>query len=95
MVLIGPMHVHIVAVAGTGMGSLAGLLKELGHEVSGSDTAFYPPMGPALRDWGVTEEEEPVDGAVRVAEGVKVADPCPEAAANAVPAVREGWAAGG
>ena len=53
MVLIGPMHVHIVAVAGTGMGSLAGLLKELGHEVSGSDTAFYPPMAPALRDWGV------------------------------------------
>lgn len=47
------MHIHIVAVAGTGMGSLAGLLKELGHDVSGSDVAFDPPMGPALRGWGV------------------------------------------
>ena len=42
------MHIHIVAVAGTGMGALAGLLKELGHHVSGSDVAFDPPMGPAL-----------------------------------------------
>ncbi len=35
------------------MGALAGLLKELGHEVSGSDVAFDPPMGPALESWGV------------------------------------------
>jgi UDP-N-acetylmuramate: L-alanyl-gamma-D-glutamyl-meso-diaminopimelate ligase len=47
------MRIHIVGVAGTGMGALAGLLLELGHEVSGSDVAFDPPMGPALRDWGV------------------------------------------
>src|SRR6478609_7184718 len=47
------MHIHIVAVAGTGMGALAGLLKELGHQVSGSDVAFDPPMGPALESWGV------------------------------------------
>ncbi len=47
------MHVHFVAVAGTGMGALAGLFKSLGHDVSGSDTAFYPPMGPALERWGV------------------------------------------
>ena len=47
------MHVHLIAVAGTGMGSLAGLLKAAGHEVSGSDVAFYPPMGPALERWGI------------------------------------------
>jgi len=47
------MRVHIVAVAGTAMGSLAGLLADLGHEVSGSDVAFDPPMGPALESWGV------------------------------------------
>jgi UDP-N-acetylmuramate: L-alanyl-gamma-D-glutamyl-meso-diaminopimelate ligase len=35
------------------MGSLAGLLKELGHRVTGSDTAFYPPMGDALVRWGI------------------------------------------
>src|SRR3954463_8320937 len=47
------MRIHIVAVSGTGMGSLAGLLRELGHDVSGSDVAFDPPMGPALAAWGV------------------------------------------
>jgi len=35
------------------MGALAGLLVELGHEVSGSDVAFDPPIGPALAAWGV------------------------------------------
>jgi UDP-N-acetylmuramate: L-alanyl-gamma-D-glutamyl-meso-diaminopimelate ligase len=35
------------------MGSLAGLLAELGHTVSGSDVAFDPPIGPALNGWGV------------------------------------------
>src|SRR6187431_479890 len=47
------MRIHITAVAGTGMGALAGLLQELGHDVSGSDVAFYPPMGPALESWGI------------------------------------------
>jgi UDP-N-acetylmuramate: L-alanyl-gamma-D-glutamyl-meso-diaminopimelate ligase len=47
------MRIHIVAVSGTGMGSLAGLLRELGHDVSGSDASFDPPMGPALEAWGV------------------------------------------
>ena len=47
------MQIHIVAVAGTGMGALSGLLAELGHQVSGSDVAFDPPMGPALESWGV------------------------------------------
>lgn len=35
------------------MGALAGLLIELGHQVSGSDVAFDPPIGPALESWGV------------------------------------------
>ena len=47
------MRIHVIAVAGTGMGALAGLLKELGHEVSGSDVSFDPPMGPALEAWGI------------------------------------------
>ncbi|MEM9691438.1 MAG: Mur ligase family protein [Myxococcota bacterium] len=47
------MHVHFIAVAGTGMGALAGLFQAAGHRVTGSDTSFYPPMGPALRAWGV------------------------------------------
>ena len=47
------MYIHFIAVAGTGMGALAGLFRSLGHEVSGSDVAFDPPMGPALERWGV------------------------------------------
>ncbi|MBM4376007.1 MAG: UDP-N-acetylmuramate:L-alanyl-gamma-D-glutamyl-meso-diaminopimelate ligase [Deltaproteobacteria bacterium] len=47
------MHVHFVAVAGTGMGSVAGLFRALGHRVTGSDVAFHAPMGPALERWGV------------------------------------------
>jgi len=35
------------------MGSLAGLLKRAGHHITGSDTAFYPPMGDALVRWGI------------------------------------------
>ncbi len=51
------MHVHFVGVAGTGMGSLAGLFKQAGHRVTGSDVAFYPPMGPALARWGIETRE--------------------------------------
>ena len=51
------MHVHLIGVAGTAMGSLAGLLKRAGHRVTGSDSAFYPPMGDALARWGIETME--------------------------------------
>jgi UDP-N-acetylmuramate: L-alanyl-gamma-D-glutamyl-meso-diaminopimelate ligase len=47
------MHVHLLGVSGTGMGSLAVLFREAGHDVSGSDVAFDPPIGPALEAAGV------------------------------------------
>ncbi|MBK6462563.1 MAG: UDP-N-acetylmuramate:L-alanyl-gamma-D-glutamyl-meso-diaminopimelate ligase [Myxococcales bacterium] len=47
------MRVHFVGVSGTGMGALAALFVEAGHEVSGSDLAFDPPIGPALEAAGV------------------------------------------
>ncbi len=46
-------RVHFIAVGGTGMGSLAGLLKARGIFVTGSDKALYPPMSTALADWGI------------------------------------------
>jgi UDP-N-acetylmuramate: L-alanyl-gamma-D-glutamyl-meso-diaminopimelate ligase len=46
-------HVHFIAIGGTGMGSLAGLLKARGIRVTGSDKALYPPMSLALADWGI------------------------------------------
>jgi UDP-N-acetylmuramate: L-alanyl-gamma-D-glutamyl-meso-diaminopimelate ligase len=47
------MHVHLIGVAGTGMSALAALLVEAGHRVSGSDTAFDPPVGPYLEELGI------------------------------------------
>jgi len=46
-------RVHFIAVGGTGMGSLAGLLKARGIEVTGSDKALYPPMSDALARWQI------------------------------------------
>lgn len=42
-------HFHLIGVSGTAMGSLAGMLKAQGHRVTGSDKAFYPPMGDELK----------------------------------------------
>ena len=46
-------RVHLVAVAGTGMGSLAGMFAAAGFEVTGSDQAVYPPMSVQLERWGI------------------------------------------
>ena len=37
-------RIHLMGVCGTGMASLAGMLKTEGYEVSGSDANVYPPM---------------------------------------------------
>jgi UDP-N-acetylmuramate: L-alanyl-gamma-D-glutamyl-meso-diaminopimelate ligase len=47
------MHIYLLGIAGTGMGSFAGLLRAAGYEVSGSDENVYPPMSDKLRDWGI------------------------------------------
>ena len=49
-------HVHFIAIGGTGMGSLAGLLKARGIRITGSDKKLYPPMSTALADWGIALE---------------------------------------
>src|SRR5690348_5307075 len=41
-------HVHIIGICGTAMASLAGLLKQRGFKVTGSDAAAYPPMSDFL-----------------------------------------------
>jgi len=46
-------RIHLVGVAGTGMGSFAGMLKAAGYDVTGSDTNVYPPMSDMLRAWGI------------------------------------------
>ncbi len=46
-------RIHLIGVAGTGMGSFAGMLKAAGHEVTGSDENVYPPMSTQLERWGI------------------------------------------
>ena len=45
-----PLHIHLVAICGTGMGALAVMLKSLGHRVTGSDENVYPPMSTVLSE---------------------------------------------
>ncbi len=48
------MHIHILGICGTFMGSLAVLAKNLGHTVTGSDANVYPPMSTQLEAQGIT-----------------------------------------
>jgi len=48
------MRIHMMAVGGTGMGALAGLLKAQGHEVTGCDTDLYPPMSEMVERYGIS-----------------------------------------
>src|SRR5213592_4652247 len=47
------MKIHLIGIAGTGMGSLAGLLRAAGHDVRGSDEHLYPPMSTQLAEQGI------------------------------------------
>ncbi len=45
--------IHILGIAGTFMGGVAALARELGHQVEGSDQAVYPPMSTQLETLGI------------------------------------------
>ena len=47
------MKLHILGIAGTFMGGVAALARELGHEVEGSDANMYPPMSDQLAALGI------------------------------------------
>jgi UDP-N-acetylmuramate: L-alanyl-gamma-D-glutamyl-meso-diaminopimelate ligase len=46
-------HIHLIGICGTAMASLAGMLRERGHRVTGSDAAVYPPMSTFLKSLGI------------------------------------------
>lgn len=48
-----PAHIHLIAVAGVGMATLAAMLKERGYRVTGSDQGVYPPMSDFLAQAGI------------------------------------------
>jgi UDP-N-acetylmuramate: L-alanyl-gamma-D-glutamyl-meso-diaminopimelate ligase len=43
-------HIHLIGICGTAMASLAGMLKQRGFRVTGSDAAAYPPMSDFLAE---------------------------------------------
>jgi UDP-N-acetylmuramate: L-alanyl-gamma-D-glutamyl-meso-diaminopimelate ligase len=46
-------HIHLIGICGTAMASLAGMLKQRGFRVTGSDAAAYPPMSDFLEELGI------------------------------------------
>ena len=54
MTMSRSLHIHLVAICGTGMGALAVMLKSLGHRVTGSDENVYPPMSTVLSEQQIT-----------------------------------------
>jgi UDP-N-acetylmuramate: L-alanyl-gamma-D-glutamyl-meso-diaminopimelate ligase len=50
---VDQQHVHLIGICGTAMASLAGLLKQRGFKVTGSDAAAYPPMSDFLASMAI------------------------------------------
>ena len=48
-----PHHIHLMGICGTGMASLAGMLKQKGYQVTGSDQNVYPPMSHFLEELSI------------------------------------------
>ena len=46
-------RIHFLGICGTGMATLAAMMKDSGYEVSGSDDGVYPPMSDFLADKGI------------------------------------------
>ncbi len=80
------MHIHILGIGGTFMGSLAQLARAAGHRVSGSDANVYPPMSTQLEKAGIPVTEgydpaqlEPAPDLVVVGNALSRGNPCIEA----------------
>ncbi|WBE25909.1 UDP-N-acetylmuramate:L-alanyl-gamma-D-glutamyl-meso-diaminopimelate ligase [Denitrificimonas caeni] len=84
------MHIHILGICGTFMGSLALLAKELGHRVTGSDANVYPPMSTQLEEQGIelmhgyhVEHLQPAPDLVVVGNALSRGNPAVEYVLNA------------
>ncbi len=75
-------HIHLIGICGTAMASLAGMLKQRGFQVTGSDAAAYPPMSDFLRELGIPVAQpfdaknlEPKPGLVVVGNAISRGNP--------------------
>ncbi|PIE41887.1 MAG: UDP-N-acetylmuramate:L-alanyl-gamma-D-glutamyl-meso-diaminopimelate ligase [Gammaproteobacteria bacterium] len=79
------MHLHILGICGTFMGSLAILAKQSGYKVSGCDANVYPPMSTQLASQGIELIEgfdprqlDPAPDLVVVGNAMSRGNPCVE-----------------
>ena len=79
------MHIHILGICGTFMGGLAILARQLGHQVTGSDSNVYPPMSTQLEEQGIALVEgfdpsqlEPAPDLVVIGNAMSRGNPCVE-----------------
>ena len=84
------MHIHILGICGTFMGSLAVIARELGFQVSGSDSNVYPPMSTQLKSLGIElnqgycpEHLQPAPDLVIIGNALSRGNPAVEAVLNA------------
>src|SRR5437588_11281505 len=47
-------HVHVIGIGGSAMARLAGMLREHGFRVTGSDSGIYPPASTLLESLGIS-----------------------------------------
>ena len=80
------MHIHILGICGTFMGSLAQLAASAGHRVTGSDHNVYPPMSTQLQQAGIALIEgfdpaqlQPRPDLVIIGNALSRGNPCVEA----------------
>ena len=83
------MHIHILGICGTFMGSLAILARSQGHKVTGSDQNVYPPMSSLLTEQGIDliqgydpAQLEPRPDIVVIGNAMKRGNLCVEAVLN-------------
>jgi UDP-N-acetylmuramate: L-alanyl-gamma-D-glutamyl-meso-diaminopimelate ligase len=83
------MHIHILGICGTFMGSLAQLAKAMGHRVTGSDAQVYPPMSTQLEQAGIEliegyhpEQLKPAPDLVVIGNAMSRGNPVVEALLN-------------
>jgi UDP-N-acetylmuramate: L-alanyl-gamma-D-glutamyl-meso-diaminopimelate ligase len=51
--MMAAKRVHVIGIGGSAMAPLAGMLRESGYAVTGSDSGVYPPASTLLRDLGI------------------------------------------
>ncbi len=83
------LHLHILGIGGTFMAGLARLAVALGHRVTGSDLALYPPMSTQLEELGIEVREgydeaslQPHPDLVVIGNALSRGNPCVEYVLN-------------